>query len=294
MNQIEQDQIGQLRQAATEYLQRGWDSLPTMGTCTFFGGETTKSRKASEQINACFPYRPYNESYSGLSQRCGALVVVDVQGQDGEESLAKLEESYGALPETVEVKTPRGRHLYFEAGDVQFDGKVRLAYRVTAHGQGRYTVAPPSKTPDGATYEWAEGHAPEQIDLAPLPGWVAGVADHYLPRPRVAEGLAAPPARISEVEEELEKGPRWDSNRVGPFFYDFLPERDFESWIDLYSALEAADEAMERLAAVVERIPLVQKQAGRLREAQQFVEDLYLACKELGDVSDDSRGVRDQ
>ena len=77
MNQIEQDQIGQLRQAATEYLQRGWDSLPTMGKCTFFGGETTKSRKASEQINACFPYRPYNESYSGLSQRCGALVVVD-------------------------------------------------------------------------------------------------------------------------------------------------------------------------------------------------------------------------
>jgi len=46
---------------------------------------------------------------------CGAvsgLVVIDVDGPDGEETLEALEADIGPLPETVEALTGKGRHLY--------------------------------------------------------------------------------------------------------------------------------------------------------------------------------------
>ena len=43
------------------------------------------------------------------------VFVLDVDGLDAEASLRKLEQQYGALPETVESITPRGRHIFFSA-----------------------------------------------------------------------------------------------------------------------------------------------------------------------------------
>src|SRR5215217_1624074 len=41
------------------------------------------------------------------------LVVLDVDGLNGEAFLAQLERKHGPLPPTCEVKTGKGRHLYF-------------------------------------------------------------------------------------------------------------------------------------------------------------------------------------
>src|SRR2546421_10894428 len=41
------------------------------------------------------------------------LVVLDVDGLIGEETLANIERKYGSLPPTWQVKTGKGRHLYF-------------------------------------------------------------------------------------------------------------------------------------------------------------------------------------
>jgi hypothetical protein len=42
------------------------------------------------------------------------VVVLDIDGAEGEATLKALEEQYGPLPETLSVTTGRGRHLYFE------------------------------------------------------------------------------------------------------------------------------------------------------------------------------------
>jgi putative DNA primase/helicase len=41
------------------------------------------------------------------------VVVLDADGPIGEETLAKIERKHGSLPPTVQVKTGKGRHLYF-------------------------------------------------------------------------------------------------------------------------------------------------------------------------------------
>jgi hypothetical protein len=41
------------------------------------------------------------------------VVVLDVDGPIGEETLAKIERKHGSLPPTMQVKTGKGRHLYF-------------------------------------------------------------------------------------------------------------------------------------------------------------------------------------
>src|SRR5205085_1827865 len=86
-------------------------------------------------------------------------------GHGGEESLAKLETQYGALPKTVTSNTGGGgRHLLFKA---PADGRrVRNATNTlgdeyagldTRAGNKGYIIAPPSMHKSGRRYEWAAG-----------------------------------------------------------------------------------------------------------------------------------------
>lgn len=98
----------------------------------------------------------------------GDLVVLDVDGPEGEATLAELEERYGHLPYTREVATGRrggGRHLYFLRPDGLEEGWRYRGLELKASG---YVLAPPSVHPDtGAWYYTAEDG-----DRAPLPEWL--------------------------------------------------------------------------------------------------------------------------
>lgn len=111
------------------------------------------------------------------------LLVVDVDGPDGEAALADLD-----LPPTLTVQTGRGRHLYF--ADPSGEGKCcnGILDHVDTKAAGGYVLAPPSVHPSGAIYTWAEGRAPEDLPLAEAPTWAkpapqpAPKAKHNLPR----------------------------------------------------------------------------------------------------------------
>lgn len=104
------------------------------------------------------------------------LYVLDVDGPDGADTLATLEQEYGELPETLTVATPRedGRHLYrhlyftsegfLKSGAGQLSG---LGKGLDVRGSGGYVVVAPSKREDGA-YRVTSNGAP----LAPLPSWI--------------------------------------------------------------------------------------------------------------------------
>ena len=50
---------------------------------------------------------------TGKWENGGYLVVLDVDGDEGSDSLAELETEHGELPSTVTATTRRGQHYYF-------------------------------------------------------------------------------------------------------------------------------------------------------------------------------------
>ena len=104
------------------------------------------------------------------------IFVVDIDAdKGGETSFARLEKKHGALPETIEVITGCGRHLWFRAprGRVIRNsvGKKSsgLGEGIDIRGEGGYVVVPPSIHPSGRKYEFSVDSADV---LAAAPGWL--------------------------------------------------------------------------------------------------------------------------
>lgn len=109
--------------------------------------------------------------------------VLDVDGAEGEAALLELQANHGILPEVLEARTKRGRHLYFT-----FDPRVRNSAKrlplLDTRSTGGYVVAPPSIHPDGDTYLWAEGRGPRKLKPAPAPEWLVEIFTARKPSPR--------------------------------------------------------------------------------------------------------------
>lgn len=106
----------------------------------------------------------------------GGLIVLDVDGPDGEQTLAALEAEGGPLPATLEARTGRGRHLYYRSPQGAVIGNTAgsrgrgLGKGLDVRGQGGYVIAPPSVHAEtGRPYAWVDPGVP----LATLPEWVA-------------------------------------------------------------------------------------------------------------------------
>lgn len=102
-----------------------------------------------------------------------SVFFLDVDGMDAEAFLRKLEQQYGALPETVESITPRGRHLFFKCEN----GAVRnsagaMAPGLDIRGEGGYVVLPPSIHPSGRQYVWSVDSADH---FAEAPAWLSNL-----------------------------------------------------------------------------------------------------------------------
>ena len=99
----------------------------------------------------------------------GALAVLEYDSEDARERFGELLD--GKLPQTPVCRTGSGRlHVYFANLDgVEKAARDGLELRAGAH----QCLVPPSVHPDtGTAYEWLEGHAPWEVELAPLPAEV--------------------------------------------------------------------------------------------------------------------------
>jgi hypothetical protein len=98
-----------------------------------------------------------------------ALVVLDVDGDDGMRSLVKLEEANSPLPLTARVRTPRGGfHFYFQHPGVPIPNLVGVAPSIDVRGENGYVAAPPSVRDDGEPYVWVDADA----SIEPMPDWL--------------------------------------------------------------------------------------------------------------------------
>lgn len=95
-------------------------------------------------------------------------LVVDIDLPDGIESLAKLEEQYGSLPPTLEVKTGSGgRHLFFSTDAEMRNTTQKLGKKIDSRCDGGYVILPPSLHESGNRYEWAN-----KEPIAKAPDWL--------------------------------------------------------------------------------------------------------------------------
>lgn len=116
----------------------------------------------------------------------GNLVVVDIDGQVGEESVLNL----GTLPETASAQTGRGRHLYF-SGTSQ--SHVGLLPGIDIRGEGGLVVAPPSFHASGVQYEWVSHLLDGCADLP------AGVLEVPSKQDGLGPNLESMPGALPEV-----------------------------------------------------------------------------------------------
>lgn len=166
--------------SATAYARRGLHVFlldgkrPRQGSRGFHEATTSEDR-----IRAQLAEHP--DANVAIATGASGLVVIDVDGEAGEATLAKLEREHGDLPATVETITGGGgRHLIYRAPEgrsvrnVQGPrGERALGSGVDVRGDGGYIVAPPSIHPEtGQPYRWREGRGLDEIELAELPAWL--------------------------------------------------------------------------------------------------------------------------
>lgn len=104
------------------------------------------------------------------------FVALDVDPRHGGvETLAKLMEEYGELPETVEAKTGSGgSHILFKYDPITPIGNstAKLGPGLDIRGDGGYIVAYPSLHQSGGRYSWMV--EPGKHGLSAMPHWMIG------------------------------------------------------------------------------------------------------------------------
>lgn len=157
-----------LRNAALRYAERGKLVFPVRGKVPLVPNGLRDATTDEFLIRRWWSEWP-TANVAICTGAASKLVVLDVDGDEGNESLRALEADHGALPPTTSVVTPRGgSHYYWQHPG----GKVRnsagaLGIGLDVRGDGGYVVAPPSIGSTGLRYEFDESTTP-----APMPDWL--------------------------------------------------------------------------------------------------------------------------
>jgi hypothetical protein len=173
--------------AALEYAARGWLVVPlhspTARGCSCGRADCASPAKHPRTLHGLKDatcdagtirkwWRRWPDANIGIvTGPESGILVLDVDGKLGEQSLIDFERRGVHLPDTHTVRTGGGgQHLYFvwpEGADVR-NSASRIAPGLDIRGQGGYVVAPPSLHSSGARYEINES----AIAPAPCPEWL--------------------------------------------------------------------------------------------------------------------------
>lgn len=112
-----------------------------------------------------------------IAVACGpvsGVMVVDVDGEKGAETLATLQREHGSLPPTWRSRTGKGEHIWFRYPDGLDVTNARGQLKGTGidiRGDGGYVVAPGSTHQNGALYDWQDDCRPDDVKIATAPAW---------------------------------------------------------------------------------------------------------------------------
>ena len=103
------------------------------------------------------------------------LWVLDIDGDEGLNTVKRLIAKHGPLPETAKQKTPNGWHLFFKENGVEIRNRSRnIGPGLDVRSAGGYVVVAPSIHPNGGAYQWLV--APWEIEIPEAPDWLVELA----------------------------------------------------------------------------------------------------------------------
>ena len=179
-----------LLRAALRYARRGWPVLPLHNPVS--SGCSCESREcgsigkhprtahglkdaATDESTIRGWWRKWPKANIGIATGSkSGIVVLDIDPRhDGSDSFEQLRKEFGALPRGPRVRTGgNGQHIFLEYPGVSIRSKSGIFRGIDVRGDGGYVVAPPSLHASGKRYRWRKGERPEDLDLAPMPGWL--------------------------------------------------------------------------------------------------------------------------
>jgi hypothetical protein len=117
--------------------------------------------------------------------RASGVVVLDVDGDIGEQTLTLFPQ----LPVAPEVRTARGRHIYFAAPDIALRNRAGSRGRGLGPGldlraEGGFIVVPPSVHASGQSYAWSDARVLGVVVAPATPEWII---ERAADRPPVAK-----------------------------------------------------------------------------------------------------------
>lgn len=165
--------------------------------------------------------RPYNIGIA--TGPISNIFVVDVDGAEGEESIADLQSANSPLPKTLTSLTGRGRHLIFRHPGIKIKTRSsKLGNKLDIRGDGGYIVAPPSNHKSGAVYQWSETQG---YEIADAPEWLI-----KLVMAEVAPDTAPIPTTPTDNE--------WSNEDVEDMLSFIDPDVFYDEWVSIGMALQ--------------------------------------------------------
>ena len=107
------------------------------------------------------------------------IVVLDIDGAEGQASLDALTVEHGPLPATITVRTGSGGHHYYfkyPVGENVSNTASTIAPKIDTRANGGFVVAPPSNHKSGGAYEFLAGCSPDDLEPAEMPEWMLALA----------------------------------------------------------------------------------------------------------------------
>jgi len=150
---------------------RGWRLLPCaprdkMPLLKNWPTLATHNLSTIERWSARWPGANWGVAHG----RESGTFVLDIDGQNGAESLATLELAHDPLPRTLFCSTARGRHFWLRYPAHLRIGNTagKLGPGIDTRGQDGYSLIPPSLHPNGIQYRWSDFSQ----TVAPAPEWL--------------------------------------------------------------------------------------------------------------------------
>jgi hypothetical protein len=131
-----------------------------------------------------------------VTGQASGIVVVDVDGLEGQNNLREFSKRRGCIPQTTVQMTPGGGfHFLFKVWGV-VKNRTGVLPKVDVRAEHGYIAAAPSFHPNGKPYEWLPGAGLDDLPLAECPDFLkilidGGKAPDLLPL-KGGEGEAIP------------------------------------------------------------------------------------------------------
>jgi len=156
--------------------------------------------------------------------QASGIMVLDVDGPAGKESLRELQLKCGRLPRTLAAKTGKGGHLFFKVGTSKYKNKTGVMPGLDIRGDGGYIVAAPSRHINGKLYSWWNN-----AKIVTPPMWLRQMLTERQHPAKPISGSQAfdRPARHVRIEDIPEEGEGGRNNFLakwgGRWVYEDLP-----------------------------------------------------------------------